>query len=60
MQATKTNVYSKEPIGTISKVVGNKNLRSALYKGALAVVSQLEKREARSQKEVWLKGLTAR
>jgi hypothetical protein len=31
-----------------------------LYKGALAVVSQLEKREVRSQKEVWLKGLTAR
>jgi len=50
----------KEKIGAISKVVGNKKLRSALYKGALAVVSQLEKREARSQKEVWLKGLTAR
>jgi len=50
----------KEKIGSISKVVGNKKLRSALYKGALAVVSQLEKREVRSQKEVWLKGLTAR
>lgn len=40
----------KEKIGSISKVVGNKKLRSALYKGALAVVSQLEKREVRSQK----------
>ncbi len=28
----------KEKIGSISKVIGNKKLRSALYKGALAVV----------------------
>jgi len=41
-------------------VVGNKKLRSALYKGALAVVCQLEKRESRSQKDIWLKELTAR
>ncbi|WP_213611468.1 transposase [Pseudoalteromonas sp.] len=33
----------KEKIGSISKVIGNKKLRSALFKGALAVVSQLEK-----------------
>lgn len=50
----------KEKIGSISKVIGNKKLRSALYKGALAVVCQLEKRENRSQKDVWLKALTAR
>lgn len=50
----------KEKIGSISKVIGNKKLRSALYKGALAVVCQLEKRESRSQKEIWLKELTAR
>ena len=50
----------KEKIGAISKVIGNKKLRSALFKGALAVVSQLEKRESRSEKDVWLKALTAR
>ena len=38
-------------IGSISKVIGNKKLRRALYKGALVVVCQLEKRESRSQKE---------
>lgn len=50
----------KEKIGSVSKVIGNKKLRSALYKGALAVVCQLDKRKSRSQKEVWLKELTAR
>lgn len=50
----------KEKIGSISKVVGNKKLRSALYKGALAVVCQLEKRESRSEKDIWLKGVIAR
>ena len=50
----------KQKIGSISKVAGNKKLRSALYKGALAVVCQLEKRESSSQKEVWLKELTFR
>ena len=51
---------SKEKIGSTSKMAGNKKLRSALYKGALAVVSQLEKRESRTQKEIWLKNLIAR
>lgn len=51
----------KEKIGSISKVIGNKKLRSALYKGALAVVChQLEKRESRSQKDIWLRELTVR
>lgn len=50
----------KQKIGSISKVIGNKKLRSALYKGALAVVSQLEKREVRSQKDIWLKELSVR
>lgn len=50
----------KEKIGSISKMTGNKKLRSALYKGALAVVSQLEKRESRTQKDIWLKSLIAR
>lgn len=50
----------KEKIGSISKMTGNKKLRSALYKGALAVVSQVEKRESRTQKDIWLKNLIAR
>ena len=50
----------KQKIGSISKVTGNKKLRSALYKGALAVVCHLEERESRSQKDIWLKNLTAR
>lgn len=50
----------KEVIGSISKMTGNKKLRSALYKGALAVVCQLEKRESRTQKDIWLKKLIAR
>lgn len=50
----------KEKIGSISKLTGNKKLRSALYKGALAVVCQLEKRENRTQKDIWLKNLIAR
>ena len=50
----------KEKIGSISRMTGNKKLRSALYKGALAVVSKLEKRESRTQKDIWLKGLIAR
>lgn len=50
----------KENIGSISKITGNKKLRSALYKGALAVVSQLEKRESRTQKDIWLKSLIVR
>lgn len=50
----------KERIGSISKLSGNKPLRTTLYKGAMSVITQLEKRESRTQKEVWLKGLVAR
>lgn len=50
----------KEKIGSISKLTGNKKLRSALYKGALAVVCHLENRESRTQKDIWVKELTAR
>lgn len=50
----------KEKIGSISKMTGNNKLRSVLFQGALAVVSQLEKRTCRTHKEVWLKNLTAR
>ena len=44
------NSGSKEKIGSISKVIGNNKLRSALYKGALAVVCQLEKEKAVAKK----------
>lgn len=50
----------KQKIGSIAKRSGNNTLRGALYQGAISVVSKLEKREARTTKEQWLKALTAR
>ncbi|ABC30045.1 IS116/IS110/IS902 family transposase [Hahella chejuensis KCTC 2396] len=50
----------KERIGSISRVSGNSRLRSALFQGALATITQLERRPCRTQKEVWLSQLVAR
>lgn len=50
----------KTQIGTIGKNVKNSALRSTLISGAMSVIRQLSKREARTQKEVWLKQLMER
>lgn len=50
----------KEKIGSITKLSGHKKLRSTLYEGAMSVIRQLSKREARTVKEQWLKELIAR
>lgn len=50
----------KQKIGSIAKRCGHNMLRSALYRGALTVVCNLEKREPKNGKEQWLKSLTAR
>lgn len=50
----------KETIGSISKISGHKMLRSTLYEGSMAVIRYLDKREARTVKEQWLKQLIAR
>lgn len=50
----------KQKIGSIAKRCGHNMLRSALYRGALTVVCNLEKREPKNGKEQWLKALTAR
>jgi len=50
----------KEVIGHIAKYSADKRLRSTLYQGALAVIARVDKREARTQKEVWLKGIIQR
>ena len=47
-------------MGGIGKKRGNKLLRSTLIQGALAVIKVMQKREPRTQKEVWLKALMAR
>ena len=47
-------------LGTIGKKSKNSLLRSQLITGAMAVVVQVGKREARTQKEVWLKALIER
>ncbi|MCP4325312.1 MAG: IS110 family transposase [Alteromonadales bacterium] len=47
-------------LGSISKRVKNSRLRSQLITGAMAVVSQLVKRSAKTKKEVWLKGVIER
>ena len=47
-------------LGGISKRVKNSRLRSQLITGAMAVVSQLVKRDAKTKKEVWLKGMIER
>ncbi|MBN7821293.1 IS110 family transposase [Bowmanella yangjiangensis] len=50
----------KERMGAISRLPGHKKLRSTLYEGAMAVIRQLAKREARTVKEQWLQQLIAR
>ncbi len=50
----------KERLGSIAKLTGDKKLRSALFEGALAVIRSLDKREARTTKEKWLKALMLR
>ena len=49
----------KVKIGTIGKLK-NSTLRSQLISGAMSVVKQIIKREARTKKEVWLKSLIER
>jgi transposase len=49
----------KVKIGTIGKVK-NSILRSQLISGAMSVVKQVVKREARTKKDVWLKNLIER
>ena len=50
----------KDKIGSISKSSGCKGLRSTLFEGALSVIRQLDKREARTTKERWVKELVSR
>lgn len=50
----------KEKLGSISKLAGDKKLRSVLFEGALAVIRSLDKREAKTIKEQWLKQLIHR
>lgn len=46
--------------GSIGKVSCDRPLRSCLFLGARAVVCQLKKRPAKTEKERWLKALTER
>ena len=50
----------KQKLGSISKKSNHNTLRSSLYQGALAVVVNVDKREARTHKDIWLKALIAR
>jgi transposase len=50
----------KAQLGTIGKNVKNSSLRSLLIVGAMSVVRQLSNREARTEKEYWLKQLMER
>lgn len=50
----------KVKLGSIPKVVANKTLRSQLFLGARAVVIALKKRDAKTDKERWVKALTER
>lgn len=50
----------KERIGHISKRSADKRLRSLLFQGALAVISHVVKRVAKTNKELWLQALVAR
>ena len=47
-------------LGSIGKASCDRALRSSLFLGARAVVSQLKKRAAKTEKERWLKALLAR
>lgn len=50
----------KDKIGSITKSSGCKGLRSTLFEGALAVIRLLDKREARTTKELWVKAIVSR
>lgn len=50
----------KVKLGSIGRHVKNSILRSQLITGALAAVSQIVKREAKTTKEVWVKALVER
>ena len=50
----------KVNIGSISKTSAHKNLRAVLYQGAFSVVNKVKIREAKTEKEVWIKALLAR
>ncbi len=50
----------KVKIGSIGKYSGNQRLRSSLILGAHSVVNTLDKREAKTDKERWLKALIER
>lgn len=50
----------KVNLGSISKHTGNKKLRSILYLGALGVVSKLKTREAKTEREAWIKSMLLR
>jgi transposase len=47
-------------LGSIGKHCKNSILRSQLVCGAMAAVNQAVKREAKTKKDVWLKGLVER
>lgn len=50
----------KTKLGSIGKYVKNSLIRSQLITGAMAVVSQVEKRPARTKKDTWIQGLVGR
>jgi transposase len=50
----------KVKLGTIGKQCKNSMLRSQLIGGAMSVVRQVVKREAKTKKEMWLKALAER
>lgn len=50
----------KVKLGSIGRFVKNVSLRSYLVNGAMSVVYHVDKREARTKKEKWLKELLAR
>jgi transposase len=50
----------KVKLGSIGKYSGNQRLRSSLILGAHAVINKLDKREAKTEKEHWLKALIIR
>ena len=50
----------KVKVGSIGKHSGNQRLRSSLILGAHSVVNQLDRREAKTNKERWLKALIER
>ena len=50
----------KVKIGSIGKYSGNQRLRSSLILGAHSVINTLDKREATTEKERWLKALIER